>query len=105
MINALIFKSSGRICGFELSGHSGYSEQGSDIVCAAVSSVAQFTIAGISETLHLSCDYELSEGNISLKLGKDISHEAENFLATFEMFLVQLESQYSNYLKITVMEE
>ena len=37
------FNHDGRINGFAVSGHSGYAEEGSDIVCAAVSSAVKLT--------------------------------------------------------------
>lgn len=37
----------GIIYGFEVSGHSGYAEKGSDIVCAGISTVAQNTVISL----------------------------------------------------------
>ena len=41
MTKVEIFNHDGRINGFSVSGHSGYAEEGSDIVCAAVSSAVR----------------------------------------------------------------
>ncbi|MBQ9855288.1 MAG: ribosomal-processing cysteine protease Prp, partial [Clostridia bacterium] len=37
----------GMIWGFEASGHAGYAESGSDIVCAAISALTQATAGGL----------------------------------------------------------
>ena len=42
MTKVEIFNHDGRIHGFSVSGHSGYAEEGSDIVCAAVSAAVTF---------------------------------------------------------------
>ena len=43
MIEAIFTVTDKVIQGFEISGHSDYSEEGSDIICAAVSSAAYMT--------------------------------------------------------------
>ncbi|HAI21270.1 MAG TPA: ribosomal-processing cysteine protease Prp [Clostridiales bacterium UBA8153] len=37
----------GRILGFSMSGHAGFAEAGRDIICAAVSAVAQTAVLGL----------------------------------------------------------
>ena len=39
-----IYRKNALNIGFECSGHSGYSEEGSDIVCAAISTAVQFCV-------------------------------------------------------------
>ena len=41
MTNIQIQKQNGSIIGFIVSGHSGYAEEGADIVCASISSFAK----------------------------------------------------------------
>ncbi len=50
MITASFFKSNGKLVGFRISGHSGYAESGSDIVCAAVSAMTMLTVNNITES-------------------------------------------------------
>ena len=49
MIQVIFTVKDNDICGFEISGHSDYAEEGSDIVCAAVSSAALMTANTITE--------------------------------------------------------
>ena len=104
MIEVRLHKKKGRICAFELSGHSGYADAGSDIVCAAASSAAQFAILGIEDTEKLRCDYAVFDGGIEFSLFEP-SDIAQSYLRTLEIFLGQLSQQYDKFLKITVMEE
>ena len=51
MTRCEFFTEDERITGFSVSGHSGYSEAGSDIVCAAVSAVVTMAEATINDVL------------------------------------------------------
>ena len=48
--------------GFEMSGHSGYGEEGSDIICSAVSSCAYMTANTLTEILGLNPEIEVEDG-------------------------------------------
>lgn len=104
MIEVRLHKKEGKISAFEFSGHSGFAEAGSDIVCAAVSTAAQFAILGIDETEKIDCEYAIFDGGIEFSLNQP-SDIARSYLETLEMFLYQLSQQYEKFLKITVMEE
>ena len=51
MTRCEFFREGDRITGFSVSGHSGYAEAGSDIVCAAVSAVVTMAEATINDVL------------------------------------------------------
>ena len=104
MIEVRLHKKEGKISAFEFSGHSGFAEAGSDIVCAAVSTAAQFAILGIDETEKIDCEYAVFDGGIEFLLNQP-SYIAQSYLETLEIFLYQLSQQYEKFLKITVMEE
>ena len=55
MTRVEFFDHEGRITGFCCSGHSGYAEEGSDIVCVAVSTAVK---ARITLTLPATCESE-----------------------------------------------
>ncbi|HAL73983.1 MAG TPA: ribosomal-processing cysteine protease Prp [Clostridiales bacterium] len=55
---------SGYIRRFTATGHSGYGEQGADIICAAVSAIAQTTIGSLQDLAGLSPDFALEDGHI-----------------------------------------
>ena len=104
MIEVRLHKKEGKISAFEFSGHSGFAEAGSDIVCAAASTAAQFAILGIDETEKIACEYAVFDGGIEFSLFEP-SDIAQSYLETLEAFLGQLSQQYDKFLKITVMEE
>ena len=57
MIRASFGTDKNGLLGFEISGHSGYSEEGSDIICAAVSAMADLVI-------HLAVDIYKDGGKV-----------------------------------------
>ena len=66
MTNVKIFKDKSNILGFEISGHSGYAEEGRDIVCSAISTLSQSICVGIDNVLNLSAEDQF-EFLVSLK--------------------------------------
>ena len=66
--------------GFEISGHSDYAEEGSDIVCAAVSSAALMTANTITEVQSLQADITENDGFLSLNLSQGDAKTAEVIL-------------------------
>ncbi|MBR6533198.1 MAG: ribosomal-processing cysteine protease Prp [Clostridia bacterium] len=104
MICAEFFKSNQGYSGFRISGHSGYSEAGSDIVCAAVSSATNMTVNLVSEIFGMESDFEImGEGNLSFS----IKNPCENSNKVIEAFKMQLEiifDEYPDFIKVSVTE-
>ena len=106
MTRVLIFKKKDRISGFEISGHTGYAEEGSDIVCSAVSSVSQMALLGIKDVLKLNIFFEISDGFLKLSLGKNVENEsAQVLLKSMEKSLREIQKEYGNYVKLEVKED
>ena len=75
MITARIFRNSQKkVTGFEISGHAGYAEEGSDIICAAVSAIAYTAIGYFSEKKIGGKEPQYSEkdGYMKFKLEPDL---------------------------------
>lgn len=69
MIRAVFFKkSSGDYEGFQISGHAGYAEYGKDIICAAVSVLAQNTVNSIDALTDDSISVDVDERKGELKM-------------------------------------
>src|SRR3712207_8164370 len=61
MIRVTVVRKNGSITGYFAKGHAEYAELGSDIVCAAASTVMQNPLAGMQEVLHLNPQYGFDE--------------------------------------------
>ena len=98
----------GRIIAFDVKGHSGYAEEGADIVCAAVTSAVRLVECSINDVLGLGAAVKVSErtAKISFRLPGGLSASADNTCQTvltgLMVYLTELHEEYPDY--ITVME-
>jgi hypothetical protein len=108
MTKVEIFRKNGNIIGYKASGHSGYSEQGSDIICSAISTSLQMTLIGIQEILKLKVDFKINDGFLDVDL-KNISQDKltqTNILTeAMAMFLKELTKQYPKYIRLVEKED
>ncbi|MFO7245429.1 MAG: ribosomal-processing cysteine protease Prp [Thermaerobacter sp.] len=62
MIEAVFVRgAAGNIVEFSLSGHAGFAERGRDVVCAAVSALAQAALIGLEEVLRIDVEAEVDD--------------------------------------------
>ena len=108
MTKVEIFRKNGNIIGYKASGHSGYSEQGSDIICSAISTSLQMTLIGIQEVLKLKVDFKINDGFLDVDL-KNISQDKltqTNILTeVMAIFLKELTKQYPKYIRLVEKED
>ena len=108
MTKVEIFRKNGNIIGYKTSGHSGYSEQGSDIICSAISTSLQMTLIGIQEILKLKVDFKINDGFLDVDL-KNISQDKltqTNILTeAMAIFLKELTKQYPKYIRLVEKED
>ena len=104
-----IFKKNNQINTIECSGHSGYAENGCDIVCSAISSLTQGCVLGLIEVAGIK-DIEIKKndknGYYRFSIPYNISEiqrfQANTLLNTLELCLKDLEKGYSKYIKLEV---
>ncbi len=105
MINISFYvTASGELVGFRITGHSGYSEQGSDIVCAAVSSAAYMTANTITDIQHIACELNADDGDMMLRIFQRDAAACRDVLSGFKLHMTQLEEQYSDYINVNYTE-
>lgn len=105
MIRIVMLRQNGRTLGFECSGHAGYAEEGSDIVCSAVSALTAAAANGITETAGIPAS--VSDDSRTLKcvlpdgMTEQQAHDAQLLLDTFESAVSEIRKDYRQYLKIS----
>ena len=104
MINICFIKEKNLITGFELKGHSGYAEHGSDIVCASVSSAAYMTANTITEIIGVPADISVDDGYMKMKLTSHDALKAQDILKGFELHVSELSQQYQINIKVNYSE-
>ena len=104
MTKVEIFNHDGRINGFSVSGHSGYAQEGSDIVCAAVSSTVQFAECTINDVLgnHVNVKTNPDEPRVTLTLPAvcDDEDTVQAVLTGFTLTMCALRDDYPDYIEV-----
>ena len=107
MITATVLKRERQTYGFVISGHSGYEDAGKDIVCAAVSVLAENTINAIEAFTDDTVDVletDHREGFLNYRL-KTVSDKAALLLDTLVLGLNDISRSYSSFVKVRVEED
>ena len=96
---------------FEVSGHSGYSEEGSDIICAGVSTATELVLSILEkfsvdtrlnireDTAYVLCEISQTDGNACKK------SEITKVLDGFAEYIQDVSGVYPKYLKCILMQE
>jgi uncharacterized protein YsxB (DUF464 family) len=95
-------------CGAKITGHAYAGEPGKDLVCAAVSTLAQTlvnaveSIGGIPEA---SLFLKIASGHLEFKLkNDDLSDDIDIIFRTFRVGIEGIESTYPKYVKLKIKE-
>ncbi len=104
MTIAEFFRKNGEFTGFKVKGHSGYGEQGNDVVCASVSSAVMLTANLITEIFGYEADVSAVGDTVSLKT--DIPKD-EILQKLYQGLVLQVEEialEFNNNLKVQFTE-
>ena len=82
-----------------IKGHSGYSEHGSDIVCASVSSICITTVNALLSVDEDCIIYEEKDGYLNIKIKKH-SEVVDKLIDNMVNLLKELQNQYKKYIEI-----
>ena len=104
MTRCEFFTENDRITGFSISGHSGYAEAGSDIVCAAVSAVVTMAEATINDVCGARAKVRVKDeqARISLTLPASCDEEeaVQAVLAGMMITLCGMRDDYPDYIEV-----
>ena len=104
MTRCEFFTEGDRITGFSVSGHSGYAEAGSDIVCAAISAVVTMAEATINEVCGAKAKVRVKDeqARVTLMLPAVCDEEdtVQAVLAGMMVTLCNLRDDYPDYIEV-----
>ena len=94
-----------RITGFSVSGHSGYAEAGSDIVCAAVSAVVTMAEATINDVCGAKAKVRVREQEnaritLTLPASCDEEESVQTVLAGMMITLCSMRDDYPDNIEV-----
>lgn len=104
MTMVTFYSKGSRLTGFQISGHSGYAEQGADIVCAAITSAVRLTECAVNDVLGLGAAVRVEESDafLSLKLPGSVGEVNESIcqtlLASLMLYLHQLHEEFPEHV-------
>ena len=96
----------GRIVGFDSAGHSGYAEEGEDIVCAAITSAIRLVESTVNDVLGLAASVKVNEETttISFRLPGGLSetdeHTCQNLLTGLMVYFTELRDEFPENIEI-----
>jgi uncharacterized protein YsxB (DUF464 family) len=116
MTKLTFFKRSGRYYGFEEQGHTGYGEEGNDVLCAALSSMTMLIINAIEVAYASDVQYTIDEKTTDIKviaygaLPEFEPDERKNFAISglIEAYYLQINDlleDYYDYLDVDEIDE
>lgn len=106
MIEANFFSEGSRLVGFEVKGHSGQSEAGADLVCAAVTSAVRLCECAVNDVLGLEAAVKVKEkdASISLKLpgglGQTNESTCQTLLTAMMVYFADLHEEYPDNITV-----
>ena len=104
MTRCEFFTAEDRITGFSISGHSGYAEAGSDIVCAAISATVTMAEATINEVCGAKAKVRVKSDDARITLTLPASCDEEDtvqaVLAGMMLTLMSLRDDYPDYIEV-----
>ena len=105
MTRCEFFTEDDRITGFSVSGHSGYSEAGSDVVCAAITAVVTMAEATINDVCGAKAKVRVKDGEnnritLTLPASCDEEDTVQAVLAGMLVTLCSLRDDYPDYIEV-----
>ena len=108
MTKVRVKRRGGVVAGVTCKGHTGYAEEGEDIVCAAVSSVVQTAVLGLMRLAGIDVEYKVDEkeGFLSATIPEKITaaqrHDADLILRTAYLGVSDLYEEFSDFINLEV---
>lgn len=104
MTRCEFFTQDDRITGFSVSGHSGYAQEGQDIVCAAVSAIVTMAEATINDVCGAKAKVREKADQARITLTLPVSCDEEDsvqaVLAGMMLTLCSLRDDYPDYIEV-----
>ena len=105
MINITVIKQKQNIKSIQATGHSGYAEQGGDIVCSAVSVLMETLANGLTEIVKAEAKVVVDEAipHLMVELTEQDVEKRKNaqmLMKTIMLGLKGVEGEYGKYIKI-----
>lgn len=97
-------EATGRVSAIEVRGHASYDEEGSDVVCAAVSALMHALVLGLRKILRLRIRFLKRRGFMRVRIPEKLADEqvrpADTLTETVVQSLFEIQHKYSEYILV-----
>lgn len=104
MTEVKFFRNEAGLRGFLVKDHTGYAPHGQDIVCAAISALAQTTLLGLKKIVGLEPEVELADGYLYCLIPDDLipkrEKQAQLILKVLYEGIIAISEEYSRYVSV-----
>ena len=104
MTRCEFFTEDDRITGFTVSGHSGYAEAGSDIVCAAITAIVRMAEATINDVCGAKAKVRVKDADnritLTLPTSCDEEESVQAVLAGMLVTMISLAEEYPENIEV-----
>ena len=105
MIRVTLYHSGEIWTGYRAEGHSGYAEEGSDIICAAVSVLGATCVNSLESVCGVIPEIlQNRAGLLEFRLTEASDPGAQILMKALKQGLSDIEEQYPDYIKISIQE-
>lgn len=88
-----------RLDGITISGHANYAPEGSDVVCAGVTTLVQTLIQSMESLVSDQIEYEISPGWVDVKYG-NLSEQGQLLVDSFFVGICMIADEFPEYVRI-----
>ncbi len=100
MTTVTISSKDGSITGFTCKGHSGYAEEGSDIVCSAVSILTTTCVNALESVAGIVPKVKVGNGLLEARISDTENHDAQVIFRTMIQGLSDIAEEYPRYVRL-----
>ena len=100
MIRATFYKEGKLFKGFEIKGHSGYADEGEDVICATVSSAAYMAANTVTDVIMAKADITVEDGYMKFTVIND-NDFVQVVLKGLYLHVSTLANDYKEYIACT----
>jgi len=116
MTRVIFYRKNGIFWGFRETGHSGFGEEGDDILCSALSAMTMLLLNTLEVAYKASFDYTINEKDASVNItcksalpesGADekVQFAAAGLFEGYYYQLLDLTEEYYEYLDVTIQDK
>ena len=108
MTTVKVEKKEGHVVYLSANGHTGFAEEGSDIVCAALSSIIQTAVMGLGKVAKIenySYYFADADGSMEVRIGDlnaEERHDADVIMDVLLCGIADLAAGYPKFIKLEV---